>query len=100
MILEPNGNILETDDGGIYRLSTPILNTRRWASLNGNLRITEIHSVAYDPLNNVIFSGNQDNGVSMQQGQPAQPMDQNGDGIPDDSATRFPWRSNTEEGDG
>ena len=57
------GNLLEATDGGIYRLNNPEnANTRKWASLNGDLRVSEVLSVAYDPVNNRILAGLQDNG--------------------------------------
>ncbi len=71
MVFEANGDILEVDDGGIYRLTNPNLATpdpRQWTSLNGNLRLTEFVSVAYDSVNDVIIGGAQDNGVSRQDG--------------------------------
>ena len=66
LAFDANGNLLETDDGGIYRLSNPATAGRTWTSLNGDLRLTETLSVAYDPVNNIIFSGNQDNGSTEQ----------------------------------
>jgi autotransporter-associated beta strand protein len=57
--------ILETDDGGIYRLKAPNTNPV-WESVNGNLRITEVEGVAYDSVGHIIFSGNQDNAISQQ----------------------------------
>lgn len=57
------GNLLEADDGGIYRLSVPSQPTeRKWSSVNGNLRITEFYRISYDSHNNVIFGGTQDVG--------------------------------------
>ncbi|MHB8523690.1 MAG: hypothetical protein ACYDH9_23450, partial [Limisphaerales bacterium] len=60
--------LVETDDGGIYRLNTlaAATNARKWESLNGNLDLIEVNSVAYDPVNAIIFTGTQDNG-SLQQ---------------------------------
>ena len=40
----------------------PAASSRRWESLHGNLRISEVFSVAYDWLNDVIIGGTQDNG--------------------------------------
>lgn len=57
------GELLQADDGGIYRLRFPsVSQTRQWSSLNGNLRITEFYRIAYDSHNNVIFGGTQDVG--------------------------------------
>src|SRR5262249_13912677 len=55
------------DDGGIYRLMDPNVSaTCHWVSVNGDLRVTEFHSVAYDPVSNIILGGSQDNGNSEQ----------------------------------
>jgi hypothetical protein len=67
MVFDADGNILQGDDGGIYRLVAPSdKNTRAWVDVNGNLATAEFHSVAYDPLSNVILGGTQDNGTAEQ----------------------------------
>jgi hypothetical protein len=67
LVFDANGNLLRGDDGGVYRLDNPDnATTRQWVSLNGNLRATEIHSVAFDPVSGVIFDGTQDNGTDVQ----------------------------------
>lgn len=68
LVFDLSGNLLEGDDGGIYKLIHPEgslnpLDLRRWVSLNGNLRITELVNLAYDSRNNAILAGAQDNGV-------------------------------------
>lgn len=62
------GHMFEADDGGIYRLLDPTNGGlgRTWVSTNGNIRPTEVNSVAYDSLNNVFFIGNQDTGSAQQ----------------------------------
>ena len=58
-----NGNLVESDDGGVYlldNLATPA--TRAWKSRNGDLGVTEVVSAAYDSLNDVLLAGTQDNG--------------------------------------
>ena len=66
-------DLLEADDGGIYRLKNPsTLAGREWESINGDLRVGEMYSVAYDRLNNVVLAGNQDTGVA-EQVNPGQP---------------------------
>ncbi len=62
---DASGNLIQTDDGGIYRRRTPS-EIGDWESLNGNLQITEIHSVGYDRISNAIMGGSQDNGTSEQ----------------------------------
>ncbi|MCA9010706.1 MAG: hypothetical protein KDB01_13235, partial [Planctomycetaceae bacterium] len=67
MIFDADGNLLESDDGGIYRLTTPnVPATRIWGSVNGNLQVMEVHDVSYDPLTNIIMTGTQDNGTHIQ----------------------------------
>jgi len=68
MVFDTNGNLLHADDGGIYRLLEPDNETglRRWVAVNGELRAIELHSVAYDPLSNIVIGGAQDNGTPIQ----------------------------------
>ena len=66
MVFDTGGDLIQVDDGGIYRRTSPGDNTGDWFSLNGNLQVTEMHDVAYDTLANVIVSGNQDVGNSHQ----------------------------------
>jgi hypothetical protein len=63
---DANGNLLQANDGGIYRLLSPNSAGRRWASVLGNIRPTELHSVAFDPLSKVVIGGAQDNGTPFQ----------------------------------
>ena len=74
MVFDENGNIVEGDDGGVFRLLNPnTLATRQWVTLNGDLRLTELHSVGYDSVNHIIVGGAQDNGTSRQNG-PGDPV--------------------------
>ncbi|MSQ97043.1 MAG: hypothetical protein EXR98_21155 [Gemmataceae bacterium] len=82
MVFDANGNIIEADDGGIYRLSNPNMAARKWSSVNGNLRVTEFYSLAYDSLNNVVLGGTQDVGTLRQ-----------------NSTDEFPWTT-IQGGDG
>jgi hypothetical protein len=66
MVFDASGSLLEADDGGIYRLSSPASSSRVWSSVVGNLAITEFESIAFDPLNNTIFGGAQDTGSPVQ----------------------------------
>jgi hypothetical protein len=66
MVFDANGEIIETDDGGVYRRTNPADNTGDWYSICGNLQVTEQHDVAYCPTANVILSGNQDTGTTQQ----------------------------------
>jgi Domain of unknown function (DUF4214)/PKD domain len=70
------GHLLEGDDGGIYRLIHPEgslnpFDLRRWESMNGDLRITEVESVAIDPVLRFLLAGAQDNASSETQGRVA-----------------------------
>ncbi len=60
-----DGTLVEVDDGGIYRRTSPG-STGDWFSLIGNLQVAEMHDVAYDHLSNMIMSGNQDTGTPEQ----------------------------------
>ncbi|MYK47872.1 MAG: leucine-rich repeat protein [Gammaproteobacteria bacterium] len=66
MVFDADGDLIQVDDGGIYRRTSPGSYTGDWFSLNGNLQVTEMHDVAYDTLANVVVSGNQDVGNSHQ----------------------------------
>lgn len=63
MIFDANNNILEGNDGGVYRLRSPNTTAqRRWDSVIGNLRVTETYQVGYDTLNHTVLASTQDNG--------------------------------------
>jgi hypothetical protein len=68
MAFDANGNLLQANDGGLYRLVDPNnrFDQRQWVSVNGDIRPTEFHSVAYDPLSGIVFGGTQDNGTPIQ----------------------------------
>ncbi|MCA9151221.1 MAG: hypothetical protein KDA92_18045, partial [Planctomycetales bacterium] len=66
MVFDAAGNLIEVDDGGIYKRTSPRTNQGDWYSINGDLQVTEIHDIAYDTVSNVLVSGTQDNG-SIQQ---------------------------------
>ena len=66
MIVDAAGNLLEVDDGGVYRRTLPNSNQGDWFSLIGSLTTTEMHDVAYDSISNTIMSGNQDTGTTFQ----------------------------------
>lgn len=66
IVFDANGDLIEVDDGGIYRRTSPRDNTGDWYSLNGNLQIAEIHSIAYDTVSDVIIGGTQGTGTTFQ----------------------------------
>ena len=41
MVFDANGNLVEGDDGGIYRRTSPGSSAGDWFSINGNLQVTE-----------------------------------------------------------
>ncbi|HYU30548.1 MAG TPA: RTX toxin [Thermoanaerobaculia bacterium] len=60
MTFDATGNLLETDDGGVYRRTSPRTATGDWLSAIGNLEVSEQHDVSYDARANTIFAGSQD----------------------------------------
>lgn len=66
MTFDAAGNLIETDDGGIYKRTNPRSNQGDWFTLIGDLQTAEIHSVSYDSNTNTVFGGAQDTGVPMQ----------------------------------
>jgi hypothetical protein len=66
MTFDVNGELLESDDGGIYRRTLPGSSSGTWRSMIGNLNVTEVHDLAYDWVSNVIMIGTQDNGTHIQ----------------------------------
>jgi hypothetical protein len=67
MAVDLNGNIVEVDDGGVYRRSSPTATTGNWTSIgDSSLRVTEFHSVAYDNHGGIIIGGTQDVGTVQQ----------------------------------
>ena len=66
MVLSPNGDLLEVDDGGIYRRTNPRSKDGDWFSMNGNLQVTELHSAAWDANTHTILGGAQDTGAPYQ----------------------------------
>ena len=63
MIFDAGGNLIEVDDGGIYKRSSPTTDTGIWTALNNGLGISEFHSVDYDANTKTIMGGAQDNGA-------------------------------------
>jgi hypothetical protein len=66
MAFDADGNLLEVDDGGVYRRLLPRSSAGFWGSVNGNLAITEYHGIAWDAVSNRAIGGAQDNGTSEQ----------------------------------
>jgi Big-like domain-containing protein len=67
MAIDAGGDIIEVDDGGVYRRTSPQSNAGDWFSLIGDIQTTEFHDVAYDTNSNtIILGGTQDNGTPVQ----------------------------------
>ncbi len=66
MAIDANGHLIEVDDGGVYRRTSPTTNMGDWYSVIGDLQVTEAHDVAWDSLSNVAMTGNQDTGSTYQ----------------------------------
>ncbi len=61
------GQLVEGDDGGIYRQTAPATGVGVWISVfTGGLQIAEFHDVAYDANFNVVVGGTQDTGTPYQ----------------------------------
>jgi photosystem II stability/assembly factor-like uncharacterized protein len=67
LVIDANGEVIEGDDGGIYRRTIPGNNTGIWLSVIGNLVSTEFHGIAFDTNTNTVLGGTQDNGTPQQQ---------------------------------
>lgn len=61
MTFDAAGNLVETDDGGIYRRTNPASAAGDWSSMIGNLQVNEQHDLSFDTLADVVFVGTQDN---------------------------------------
>ena len=66
MTFDAAGDLLEVDDGGIYRRTSPRDNSGDWHSINGDLGVTEMHSSDFDSKSGVLIGGAQDTGSSQQ----------------------------------
>ncbi len=66
MAIDAAGNLIETDDGGIYRRTTPLLNTGDWFSIIGDLKTAEFHSIGWDSNSKIAIGGAQDTGSPQQ----------------------------------
>ena len=66
MVFDANGDIIEVDDGGIYRRTNPLSDQGDWFSAIGDLQATEVHDIAYDSVSEIAITGNQDTGTMQQ----------------------------------
>ncbi|MGB3290734.1 MAG: autotransporter domain-containing protein [Burkholderiaceae bacterium] len=66
MMIDAAGNLLQTDDGGIYLRTNPKSSKGVWQSLNGNLQTGEVHAAMWNPLSHTVATAMQDNGATIQ----------------------------------
>ncbi|MCH8911071.1 MAG: RTX toxin [Chloroflexi bacterium] len=66
MDVRADGVLVEGDDGGIYRRTTPRSNTGNWFSMNGDIQTTEFHNISWDAVNDIVIGGAQDTGTPQQ----------------------------------
>ncbi|CAM5284433.1 autotransporter domain-containing protein [Eoetvoesiella caeni] len=66
MMIDAAGNLLQTDDGGIYLRTDPKSRNGVWQSLNSNLQSGEVHAATWNPLTHTVVTAMQDNGATMQ----------------------------------
>ncbi|MEM7350780.1 MAG: RTX toxin, partial [Acidobacteriota bacterium] len=60
------GNLIDGNDGGVYKRTFPRSDTGDWFSIIGNLASAELHDIAYDSNSNTIIGGAQDTGTPAQ----------------------------------
>ena len=74
MVFNAGNRLIEGDDGGIYELNIANVGSEgngaggggMWRSLNGNLHVSEMHSMAYDRVARIVVGGAQDTGFQEQ----------------------------------
>lgn len=66
LAFDANGELIEADDGGLFRRTNPGSDSGDWFSMNGDLQITEFHSVAWDRNAGIAMGGAQDTGTTQQ----------------------------------
>jgi photosystem II stability/assembly factor-like uncharacterized protein len=71
--VDAQGDLIEGDDGGVYRRRSPLTNADDWVSMNGDLQTTEFHSAAWDAISGTAIGGAQDTGTPQQPPPPLGP---------------------------
>jgi photosystem II stability/assembly factor-like uncharacterized protein len=65
MTFDANGNLLDGNDGGIWRLTDATVGAIAWQDINGNLSTLQATGIGISPTDpNIAFLGTQDNGTS------------------------------------
>lgn len=67
LAFDRRGDLIQSDDGGVYRRTDPESASGDWLSLNGSLQVTELHDIAFDSESDIIFGGSQDNATPVQE---------------------------------
>jgi hypothetical protein len=67
LAVDANGDVLEGDDGGVYKRTIPGNDTGIWVSVIGTLVSTEFHGIGFDSNTDTVLGGTQDNGTPQQQ---------------------------------
>jgi hypothetical protein len=67
LAVNPLGDLIESDDGGVYKRLGPTAPGGDWVSLIGDLTVGEFHSAAWDHTSRIAFGGTQDCGTSEQE---------------------------------
>jgi hypothetical protein len=76
---DANGNLLDGNDGGLFRLDS--VSPVQWSDLNGNLNTIQFEGGDLSPTNpNVAVGGSQDNGTMLYSGAPLWAQTDGGDG--------------------
>ncbi len=65
MAFDAAGNLVQVDDGGIYKRTQPATSAGTWLSINGDLQTTEYHGIAWDAVSNRVIGGAQDTGTTQ-----------------------------------
>jgi len=63
LAVDAEGDLIEGDDGGVYRRRDPRSNDADWVSMIGDLQATEFHSAAWDANTGTAIGGAQDTGT-------------------------------------
>jgi photosystem II stability/assembly factor-like uncharacterized protein len=66
LAVDAPGDLIEGDDGGVYRRRNPPSDAADWLSMIGNLQTTELHSAAWDANTGTAIGGAQDTGTPQQ----------------------------------
>lgn len=65
MAFDAAGDLVQVDDGGIYKRTQAASTAGTWLSLNGDLQTTEYHGIAWDSLSDRVIGGAQDTGTTQ-----------------------------------